>query len=61
MNADIKGALRQINKSYKAFEHKGKQLTKRQVKIILEYGIKKGYKHTGQFTDKEIDNLLKFE
>ena len=28
MDADIKGCLNQINKSYKAFEHKGKRMSK---------------------------------
>lgn len=59
MNADLQGALNQLNKSYRAFEHKGKRLTKIQVKMILEYGIKKGYKSTAELTDEEVDNLLK--
>ena len=58
MDADINGALEQINRSYKAFEHKGKSLTKIQVKRILEYGVKKGYKYTSQLTDIEVDNIL---
>ncbi len=28
MHADIKGALEQIDKSYRAFEHKGRRMTK---------------------------------
>ena len=58
MNADIQGALKQINKSWKAFEHNGKKLTKRQVKVILKYGLKKGYENTGQLTDEEVDTVL---
>jgi len=58
MKAAIKGALQQINKSWKAFEHKGKKMTKRQVKSVLEYGLQKGYEHTGQYTDDEIDNII---
>lgn len=58
MNADIKGALQQLNKSWKAFEHKGKSMTKQQVKAVLEYGIAKGYKHTGQLTDEEVDVII---
>lgn len=58
MNADIKGALKQINKSYKAFTHKGKSMSKEQVKAVLEYGVKKGYDHTGELSDEEIDNIL---
>jgi hypothetical protein len=58
MKADIKGALEQINKSYKAFEHKGKKLTKQQVKEVLKYGLAKGYRHTGELTDNEVDGVL---
>jgi hypothetical protein len=59
MNADIKGALRQINKSWKAFFHKGKPMTFKEVKAVLEYGIKKGYKSTGELTDDEVDSIIK--
>jgi len=58
MNADCKGALAQINKSYKAFEHKGRSMTKAEVKNILEYAIEKGYEHTGMLSDEEVDNIL---
>jgi hypothetical protein len=58
MNADIKGALEQINKSYKAFEHNGKSLTKGQVKAVLEYGLSKGYEKTNQLSDEEVDKVL---
>jgi hypothetical protein len=58
MNADIKGALEQINKSYRAFVHEGKTMTKPQVRAVLKYGIEKGYKHTGQLTDAEVNEVL---
>ncbi len=58
MVADIKGALEQLNKSYRAFEHRGKSMTKEQVKKVLEYGLEKGYEHTGQLTDKEVDAVI---
>lgn len=58
MNADCKGALAQLNKSYKAFIHKGKPMTKEQVKAVLEYAIKKGYKHTGLLSEDEVDSIL---
>lgn len=58
MIADIQGALNQINKSYSAFTHRGRFLSKQNVKKILEYGISKGYKTTDQFTDKEVDEIL---
>lgn len=57
MNADIKGALAQLH-YYRCFEHRGKRMTKAQVKKILEYGLSKGYKHTGQLTDGEVDGLI---
>lgn len=59
MNADIKGALEQLNRSYKAFEHKGRRMTKQEVKKVLEYGLEKGYKHTGQLSDEEVDTIIK--
>jgi len=58
MHADLKGALKQLNTSYRAFEHNGKRMTKIQVKKILEYGIKKGYETTAEISDKEVDSLL---
>lgn len=59
MNADCKGALQQLDRSYKAFIHNGKPMTKQQVKTVLEYAVSKGYDHTGQLSDEEIDTLLK--
>lgn len=58
MHADLKGALKYINKYYVCFEHRGKRMSKRQVKKVLEYGIDKGYETTDQFTDEEIDKIL---
>lgn len=58
MNADIKGALDQINSSYRSFEHKGKRMTKEQVRKVLEHGLIMGYKHTGEIPEKEIDVIL---
>lgn len=58
MNADCKGALAQINKSWKAFIHKGKPMTKKQVKAVLEYAVRKGYDHTGLLTDQEVDEII---
>lgn len=58
MHADLKGALEQINKSYRAFEHRGNRMTKQQVKKVLEYGLGKGYKTTAEFTDEEVDLIL---
>lgn len=58
MNADLIGALEQLEESWKAFEHKGKPMTKEQVRKALVYGIKKGYKHTGELTDEDVDCAL---
>ncbi len=58
MNADCKGALAQINKSYKAFVHKDKPMSKKEVKAVLQYAISKGYEHTGMLSDDEVDNIL---
>ena len=59
MNADCKGALAQLNKSWRAFEHKGKTMSKAEVKAVLQYAISKGYEHTGMLSDEEVDNILK--
>jgi hypothetical protein len=59
MNTDILGALENIKKSYKLFEHNGNRLTKEQVRKILYYGIRKGYTTTNEFLDIEIDDILK--
>jgi len=58
MNADCKGALAQINKSWRGFEHNGKPMTKAEVKAVLEYAVKKGYSHTGLLKDKEVDSVI---
>lgn len=58
MNADCKGALAQINKSWKAFVHKDKPMSKVEVKAVLQYAIRKGYEHTGMLSDEEVDNIL---
>lgn len=58
MDADIKGSLAIINRSYRFFTHRGKQMTKEQVKRILEYGLNMGYKSTSELSDSEIDELL---
>jgi hypothetical protein len=59
MNADLVGALEQLEKSWRAFEHKGKPMTKEEVRKCLVYGIKKGYKHTGQLTDQDVEEAIK--
>lgn len=58
MNADIKVALQQLSNSWHCFEHNGEQMTKYQVKTILEHGLKQGYKTTNQFKEGEIDCIL---
>lgn len=58
MHADLKGALGQINKSWKAFTHRGKPMTKIQVKAVLEYGIRKGYETTKELSDEEVDAII---
>lgn len=59
MHANLKGALAQLNKAWSSFRHNGQPLTKREVKAILEYGIRKGYESTEQLLDLEVDEVLK--
>ena len=58
MNADLAGALEQLEMSWKAFEHNGKPMTKEQVRKALVYGLQKGYKHTGELTDADVDMAI---
>jgi len=58
MYADLSGALQQINRVYKAFEHRGQKMSKEQVCKVLKYGIKKGYKTTAELTEAEVDSVL---
>ncbi|WP_407497482.1 hypothetical protein [Elizabethkingia meningoseptica] len=58
MHADLKGALKAINSSWKAFVHNGKSLSKDQVEKILNTGISKGYKTTADFKENEVDEIL---
>jgi hypothetical protein len=58
MNASIQGALDQLNKSWRSFEHKGKRMTKQEVKSGLEYGKQKGYGSIFQLSDSEVDNII---
>lgn len=60
MNADCKGALAQPNKSYKAFVHNDKPMTKKEVKAVLEYAIMKGYEHTGMLSEEEVSRVINY-
>ena len=59
MHADIKGALAQLNRSWKAFEHRGVPMTKNQVKVVLTYANARGYKTTEELKEEEVDKLIK--
>jgi hypothetical protein len=58
MDADIKGCLNNIDRSYKAFEHNGKRMTKAEVKSVLEYGLELGYTAVSQLQDRDIKKAL---
>lgn len=58
MNADCKGALAQIDTSWKSFTHNGIRMTKAEVRAVLVYAVKQGYEHTGLLTYEEIDAIL---
>lgn len=59
MHADLAGALEQLQKSWRAFEHKGNRMTKEEVRKALTYGLKKGYTSTKELTDEDIEIALK--
>lgn len=58
MNADVKGALVQINQSWKAFEHNGKPMTKEQVTAVLTYADSKGIETVNEIPDSDIEFVL---
>lgn len=58
MDASVQGALAQIDRSWRAFTHKGKPMTKEQVTKVLIYANNKGYKSTSQLLDEEIDKII---
>lgn len=58
MNADLAGALENLDEVWQAFEHKGEPMSKEEVRKALVYGLKKGYDHTGQLTDEDVDNAI---
>lgn len=58
MDTDIQGALNQLDRSYKCFEHNGLPMTKANVKKVLEYGLSKGYEVLSQITSDELNTLL---
>ena len=58
MNADVKGAYAQLNKSWRSFTHNGKPMSKQEVKSVLEYAIEKGYETTMDIPDDEINSII---
>lgn len=59
MHAYIEGALNQIDKSWRFFEHKGIPMRKDDVIKVLKYALEKGYKFTSEIKDEEVDEILK--
>jgi hypothetical protein len=56
MHADIKGALDYMNDGHSVhFEHRGKKMTRKEIYIVLQYALNKGYKTTEGITDEEVD------
>lgn len=58
MNADIKGALQHLDRSWRSFTHRGKRMTKDEVEKVLQKGLLMGKKTTDEFTDEEVDKVL---
>ena len=51
--------MQNTNQSWKGFEHRGKNMSKMEVFKVLEYAELKGYKHTRDIPDNEIDLIIK--
>lgn len=58
MDADIQGCYNALTKSYKAFEHNGKSMSKIQVKKCLEYGIACGMKLVSEIPDSVVQSII---
>lgn len=59
MKMDIDFCLSSIDIVYRSFTHRGKRLSKKQVKKVLDYSSIKGYKCTSELSVKEIDKCSK--
>ncbi|WP_198675441.1 hypothetical protein [Pleomorphovibrio marinus] len=59
MHADVNGALAQINKSWRAFTHKGSPMTKEEVRKVLQYAKDQGYKSTAELSEYEVDRIIR--
>lgn len=58
MNASINGCLEQVDRSWKAFTHRGKPMSKTQVKAVLMYAKQAGYETTAELKDEEVDEII---
>jgi hypothetical protein len=58
MSNKIKVALDQLDRCWRSFTHRGKPLTKEQVKLVLEWGDFYGYTHIGELSDEDVDTVL---
>ena len=58
MHADVEGALMQLNTSWSSFTHKGRRMTKQEVKAVLEYAVMKGYKTTSELHDDDVEAII---
>jgi hypothetical protein len=58
MNADIDWVLENLVRASRLVEHRGKFLSKAELKAVMLHGKQKGYKTIAQFKDKEVDHVL---
>lgn len=40
------------------FTHRGRNLSDSEVRKLVEYGLKKGYRTEAEFSDEEVDRVL---
>lgn len=60
LHASLKGLKRHAWRKNLSgfFTHKGRNLSDREVRLLVNYGIKKGYETEAEFTDEEVDRVL---
>jgi len=59
MDANIINCLTNLKTVYKLLDYKGEPITYSQAKLILSYGLIKGYKNISEITEEDQEQALK--